>query len=110
MVTNQDGVPSEKELLNALEEKYDALKDKLIAESLMNDLGAAEWGRLSERERQAKIMKIRLQEKKLRQEGKFDEANRFVKCLLLLLTIMVNYSFALTARRVPHSDEEKRLA
>ena len=71
-------IPSEEELLGALEEKYDALKDKLIAESLMNDLGAAVWGELSERERQAKILKIRLQEKRLREEGRIDEANRLV--------------------------------
>ena len=73
---DQDNIPSEEELLGALEEKYDALKDKLIAESLMNELGAAVWGELSERERQAKILKIRLQEKRLRKEGKIDEANR----------------------------------
>ena len=74
-----DNIASEEELLGALEEKYDALKDKLIAESLMNELGAAVWGELSERERQAKILKIRLQEKRLRQEGRIDEANRLVK-------------------------------
>ena len=73
-----ENIPTEEELLGALEEKYDALKDKLIAESLMKELGAAEWERLSERERQAKILKMRLQEKKLRQEGKIDEANRLV--------------------------------
>ena len=59
-----------------MEQKYDALKDKLIAEGLMNELGASVWEKLSERERQAKILKIRLQEKKLRQEGRIDEANR----------------------------------
>jgi hypothetical protein len=75
---DRDNIPSEEELLGALEEKYDALKDKLIAESLMNELGAAVWEKLSERERQAKILKIRLQEKRLRQEGKIDEANRSV--------------------------------
>ena len=45
----------------------------------MNELGVAVWGELSERERQAKILKIRLQEKRLRQEGRIDEANRLVK-------------------------------
>lgn len=79
--SNQDNVPSDEQLLGALEEKYDALKDKLIAESLMYELGTAEWGKLSERERQAKILKIRLQEKRLRQEGKIDEANRCVNTI-----------------------------
>lgn len=75
---DQADIPTEEELLDALEEKYDALKDKLIAESLINELGAAEWEKLSERERQSKIVKIRLQEKKLREQGKMDEANRCV--------------------------------
>ena len=75
---DRENVPSEEELLNALDEKYDALKDKLIAESVMSDLGAAEWGKLSEQERQSRILKIRLQERRLRQEGNVDEANRCV--------------------------------
>lgn len=70
--------PSEDELVEALEEKYDALKDKLLAESLMKQMGAADWAALSERERQAKLVKLKLQEKKLREEGKLDEASRLV--------------------------------
>lgn len=38
-------------------------------------LGAKEWANLSEKERQARLIKLRLQERKLRQEGKFDEAS-----------------------------------
>ena len=37
-------------------------------------MGEAEWAALSERERQAKLMQLKLQEKKLRQEGRLDEA------------------------------------
>ena len=40
----------------------------------MKDLGNAEWSRLTERERQAKLVKLKHAEKKLRQEGKLDEA------------------------------------
>ena len=78
-------VPSEEELLNALEGKYDALKDKLIAQSLLNELGASVWERLSKKERQAEILKIRLQDKKLRKEGRFDEANRSVEISTLFI-------------------------
>lgn len=41
----------------------------------MRQIGADEWLRLSEKERQARLVKIKLQEKRLRQEGKFEEAN-----------------------------------
>lgn len=68
--------PSEEELVEALEEKYDALKDKLLAESLMKQMGDAEWAALSERERQIRLVKLKLQEKKLREEGRMDEAAR----------------------------------
>ena len=68
----------EQELVEALEQKYDALKDKLLTEALMKQMGDAEWAALSERERQAKLLKLKLQERKLRQEGKLDEASRLV--------------------------------
>jgi len=69
---------AEQELVEALEQKYDAMKDKLLTEALMKQMGAAEWAALSERERQAKLLKLKLQERKLRQEGKLDEASRLL--------------------------------
>lgn len=35
--------------------------------------GDAEWRKLSERERQLKLMKLKQQERKLRQENRYDE-------------------------------------
>lgn len=69
---------AEEELVEALEQKYDAIKDKLLTEALMKQVGDAQWAALSERERQAKLLKLKLQERKLRQEGKLDEASRSV--------------------------------
>ena len=43
-------------------------------QSLISQIGEADWAAMSEKERQARIMKLRLQERKLRQEGKIDEA------------------------------------
>ena len=37
-------------------------------------MGEGEWARLSEKERQLRLMKLKLEERRLRQEGKFDEA------------------------------------
>ncbi|XP_071495122.1 uncharacterized protein [Diadema antillarum] len=66
---------TEEQLVKALESKYDAMRDKLLAEALIKQTGEAEWAQLSERERQARLMKLKLQERKLRQENKFDEAS-----------------------------------
>ena len=71
--TEENG-SQEDELLKALEEKYDALRDKLLLEALEKQMGAAEWARLSEQERQARLAKLKLQERRLRQQGRFDDA------------------------------------
>ncbi|XP_071784125.1 uncharacterized protein [Asterias amurensis] len=76
LVTKSDSSEvTEEQLIKALEVKYDTLRDKLLSEALMKQVGEADWARLSERERQAKLMKLKLQERKLRQEGKYDEAS-----------------------------------
>lgn len=56
-------------LVEALENKYDTLKDKLILDALEKQMGAADWAQMNERERQQELMKIKLQEKRLKQEG-----------------------------------------
>ena len=40
----------------------------------MKQSGEAEWAALSERERQARLLKLKREEKRLRREGKMDEA------------------------------------
>lgn len=59
----------EEQLLEALDSKYDTLRDKLLSEALMKEMGAAEWQALSEQERQARLVKMKLEEKRLRREG-----------------------------------------
>ncbi|OWF34681.1 hypothetical protein KP79_PYT11450 [Mizuhopecten yessoensis] len=66
------------ELLEALDGKFDALRDKLLAEALMKQLGEAEWKLLSEKERQKKLMELKLKERQLRRDGKFDELARLL--------------------------------
>ena len=62
----------------ALNDKYDSLRDKLLLDSLMNQYGKAEWDRLSEQERQSQLAKMRMLEKKLRREGKYDELSKLL--------------------------------
>ena len=56
-------------LVEALESKYDVLKDKLILDALEKQAGAANWAQMNERERQRELLKLKLQQKKLQQEG-----------------------------------------
>lgn len=69
---------TEADLMEALEGKYDALRDKLLAEALIKQLGESEWQRLSELERQKKMMELKLKERQLRREGKFDEISQIL--------------------------------
>lgn len=74
LLGTEENVSQEDELLKALEDKYDALRDKLLLEALGKQMGAAEWAKLSEQERQARLTKLKLQERRLRQQGRFDDA------------------------------------
>lgn len=74
LLGTEENVSQEDELLKALEDKYDVLRDKLLLEALEKQMGAAEWAKLSEQERQARLAKLKLQERRLRQQGRFDDA------------------------------------
>jgi len=51
------------------DEKYDALKDKLLFDALMKQMGEADWLRLSEKERQQKLMELKKRARELQREG-----------------------------------------
>ncbi|XP_060592636.1 LOW QUALITY PROTEIN: trichohyalin-like, partial [Ruditapes philippinarum] len=70
------------EVIDALKSKYEALKDKLLAEALLKELGESEWNRLSDTERQKRIFKLKKKERQLRKAGKIDEANALIGELL----------------------------
>ncbi|XP_063400098.1 trichohyalin-like isoform X3 [Mytilus trossulus] len=72
----------ETEILEALDGKYDALRDKLLAEVLMKQLGETEWNRLSELERQKKLAELKLKERQLRRDGKYDEVANIIGAAL----------------------------
>ncbi len=70
----KDVSDEEEELVKALNDKYDAVRDKLLLEALKKQMSDAEWAKLSEQERQARLMKLKLMERRLRRDGKYDEA------------------------------------
>ncbi|XP_067933562.1 trichohyalin-like [Watersipora subatra] len=80
--TITEALNPEQELITVLGQKYDALKDKLILEGLMNQVSEAEWQALSQKQRQQKLRDFKLQEKKLREDGKLDEAKQLMSDLL----------------------------
>ncbi|KAK3102592.1 hypothetical protein FSP39_012464 [Pinctada imbricata] len=70
------------QLIDALEQKYETLKDKLLEAVLKEEMGEAEWDKLSDKEKQEKLVELKMKEKKLRQEGKDDEAAALFEKLL----------------------------
>lgn len=66
------------EVVDAVEDKYDTLRDKLLMEALMAQAGKADWDRLSEAERQKRLQELRLKERRLRREGKWDELEQLL--------------------------------
>lgn len=48
----------------------------------MNQMGEAQWAELSEKQRQQKLMEIKMKERQLRDEGKLDEARELINHLL----------------------------
>ncbi|XP_070192500.1 trichohyalin-like isoform X3 [Littorina saxatilis] len=60
-------------IVEALEGKYDALRDKLLLQALIDQIGEKNWQNMSEKERQRRLMELKLKERQLRREGKFDE-------------------------------------
>ena len=57
-------------LVDALQSKYDSLQDKLILEALEKQMGTEKWEKLSDDEKQASLMKIKMEIKRLQDEGK----------------------------------------
>ncbi|XP_067683441.1 ciliary rootlet coiled-coil protein 2-like [Haliotis asinina] len=65
---------TDQDVIQAVEEKYDALNDKLLMEALISEMGEADWLRLSEKERQRKLMELKLKQRQLKKQGLLDEA------------------------------------
>jgi len=78
VIFSYEGTGTDKEIVKALDKKYDALMDKLVLDALKNQLGAAEWAAMSEKERQAELLRRRLEQKRLMREGKLEEAAKLL--------------------------------
>ena len=65
----------DRQLLDELEKKYDLVLDKLLEQALRNQLGDAAWEAMTSQERQRHLVKLKLQNRKWRAEGRLEEAN-----------------------------------
>ena len=63
------GTASERELSQALHYKYDALKDKLLRDALVQQVGVTEWAALSENDRLTRVVQMKLKVQALQREG-----------------------------------------
>lgn len=63
------GTASERELSQALHYKYDALKDKLLRDALIQQVGVTEWAALSENDRFTRLAQMKLKVQALQEEG-----------------------------------------
>ena len=49
-----------------------------MTEALISEIGQKEWNDLSEEERQRRLIQKKLEERRLRQEGKLDQLGRIL--------------------------------
>ena len=71
VVTQEEtwGNADERDLSQALEYKFDALKDSLLRDALAQQLGVAEWAALSESDRNYKVAQMKLKVQAMQREG-----------------------------------------
>ena len=67
----ESGLADEARLLRAVEDRYEALYDKLFTGVLIKQVGQEDWDQLSSQERMAKLVDLKQQAQKLKQEGQW---------------------------------------
>lgn len=92
VVTQEEtwGNADERDLSQALEYKFDALKDSLLRDALAQQLGVAEWAALSESDRNYKLAQMKLKVQAMQREG-----NEIKLCPLTYETLSSFLSFPL---------------
>ena len=76
------GTANERDLSQALQYKYEALKDRLLRDALIQQVGVTEWAALGDNDRFIKLAQMKLKVQELQGEG---TCNSFVFWHLLKL-------------------------
>lgn len=63
------GTANERDLSQALQYKYEALKDRLLRDALIQQVGVTEWAALSDNDRFIKLAQMKFKVQELQREG-----------------------------------------
>lgn len=63
------GTANERDLSQALQHKYEALKDRLLRDALIQQVGVTEWAALSDNDRFIKLAQMKLKVQELQRQG-----------------------------------------
>lgn len=63
------GTANERDLSQALQYKYEALKDRLLRDALIQQVGVTEWTALSDDDRLIKLAQMKLKVQELQRQG-----------------------------------------
>ena len=63
------GTANERDLSQALQYKYEALKDRLLRDALIQQVGVTEWAALGDNDRFIKLAQMKLKVQELQREG-----------------------------------------
>ena len=74
VVTKYEGAADDDHILDALEKKYNSLKDKLLLESLISQIGTDKWMILATKDKQQRLVQLKFELKKFLREGRYDDA------------------------------------
>ena len=75
------GTANERDLSQALNYKYDALKDRLLRDALVQQVGVTEWTALSENDRLTRLAQMKLKVQALHSEGSRHVLVSFAQCI-----------------------------
>ena len=75
------GTANERDLSQALNYKYDALKDRLLRDALAQQVGVTEWAALSENDRLTRLAQMKLKVQALQSEGNQHVLVSFAQCI-----------------------------
>lgn len=107
------GNANERDLSQALQYKYDALKDRLLRDALVRQVGVTEWAALSEKDRFTKLAQMKLKVQALQREGSSYLCDVVViGCIIYIIHVSFHVPLSIiffhTSRKMNHSLEQRR--
>ena len=107
------GNANERDLSEALQYKYDALKDRLLRDALVQQVGVTEWAALSEKDRFTKLAQMKLKVQALQREGSSHLCDVVdIGCIIYIIHVSLHVPpsiiFFHTSRKMKQSLEQRK--